>query len=99
MEELKEEFDKLKKELASPNCSNREEKLSRMREILKQRCKVQNFTTDNNIDSMDYQNLIILDGALNNIQGQQNRNAINDETRLAQIKQNKYSKDNPYPNN
>lgn len=99
MEELKEEFDKLNAELESPNCSNREEKLSRMREILKQRCEIQNFDADNIIDSMDLEKLRELNGTLNNIQGQQNRDAINEEERNAQIDNNRYSKDNPYPNN
>ncbi len=99
MEELKKEFDKLNAELASPNCSNREEKLNRMREILKQICEIQNFTIDNIIDSMDLEKLRELNGTLNNIQGQQNREEINKLARNAQIDNNRYSEDNPYPNN
>lgn len=99
MEELKKEFDKLNAELALQNCSNREEKLNRMREILKERCKDQNFTIDDIIDSMNLEKLRELDGTLNYIQGQQNRDTINEEVRLTQIDNNKYSKDNPYPNN
>ena len=99
MEELKEKFDKLNEELSSPNCSNREEKLSIMREILKERCENQNFTADNIIDSMERQELIKLDGTLNRIQGQQNRDEINELARNAQTDNNRYSKDNPYPNN
>lgn len=94
-----EEFDKLNAELASPNCSNRKEKLDRMREILKQRCENQNFTADNIIDSMERQELIKLDGTLNRIQGQQNRDAINNVACNTQKDNNRYSKDNPYPNN
>ena len=96
MEELKKEFAELNEELAKTNCTNREEKLNRMREILKQRCEDQNFTIDNIIDSMDLEKLRELDGKLNYIQGQQNRDEINENARLTQIKQNKYGPDNPY---
>ncbi|MEE1112445.1 MAG: hypothetical protein UH077_04595 [Bacteroidales bacterium] len=99
MEELKKEFDKLNAELALQNCSNREEKLSRMREILKEICKDQNFTADNIIDSMERQELIKLDGTLNRIQGQQNRDEINKLARNAQIGMSEYGPENPYPNN
>lgn len=99
MEDLKEEFDKLNAELAKTNCSNREEKLNRMREILKERCKDQNFTIDDIIDSMNLEKLRELDGKLNYIQGQQNRDTITENALETQIKQNKYSKNNPYPNN
>ncbi|MEE1252959.1 MAG: hypothetical protein UHK52_07690 [Bacteroidales bacterium] len=99
MEELKEEFDKLNAELESLTCSDREEKLSRMKEILKQRCKDQNFTADNIIDSMDLEKLRELDGTLNRIQGQQKREETNDVARNTQIDKNKYSPDDPYPNN
>lgn len=99
MEELKEKFDKLNAELKSPNCLNRKEKLSIMREILKQRCKDQNFTIEGDIDSMDLEKLRELDGKLNYIQGQQNRDEINQLARNAQIDKNKHSKDKPYPNN
>lgn len=99
MEELKKEFAELNAELALQNCSNREEKLDSMREILKQRCEIQSFTADNIIDSMERQELIKLDGTLNYIQGQQNRYAINNVACNTQKDKNKYSKDNPYPNN
>lgn len=101
MEELKKEFAELNAELASPNCTEKEEKeiLDRMREILKQRCEIQSFTADNIIDSMERQELIKLDGTLNYIQGQQNRYAINNVACNTQKDKNKYSKDNPYPNN
>lgn len=99
MEELKKEFAELNAELASPNCSNREEKLSRMREILKQICEIQNFTIDNIIDLMDLEKLRELNGTLNRIQGQQKREETNDVARNTQIDKNKYSPDDPYPNN
>jgi hypothetical protein len=99
MEDLKEEFDKLNAELSLQNCTNRKEKLDSMREILKQRCEIQNFTIDNIIDSMDLEKLRELDGKLNYIQGQQNRDEINQLALNAQIDKNKHSKDKPYPNN
>ena len=99
MEELKKEFDKLNAELASKSCEDRDIKEQTMRTNLKKRCKNQNFTAEESIASMERQELIELNGTLNRIQGQQNRDAINEEARLTQIKQNKYSKDKPYPNN
>ncbi|MBQ2385680.1 MAG: hypothetical protein II300_00170 [Bacteroidales bacterium] len=99
MNELINEFNDLNAELAFPNCLNREEKLSRMREILKQICEIQNFTIDNIIDSMERQELIELNGTLNRIQGQQNRDEINELARNAQIDNNRYGPENPYPNN
>lgn len=99
MEELKKEFAELNEELAKTNCTEIEKKLNRMREILKQRCENQNFDAEGDIDSMDLEELRKLDGTLNRIQGQQNRDAINEEARLTQIRQNRYSEDKPYPNN
>lgn len=99
MEELKKEFAELNEELAKTNCTNREEKLNRMREILKQRCKNQNFTADNIIDSMDLEKLRELDGTLNRIQVQKKSEETNDVARNTQIDKNKYSPDDPYPNN
>ncbi len=99
MEELKEEFDKLNAELASESCEDRDIKEQKMRTNLKKRCKNQNFTADNIIDSMERQELIKLDGTLNYIQGQQNRDEINELARNAQTDKNKYSKYTPYPNN
>ncbi len=99
MEELKKEFAELNEELAKTNCTNRKEKLDRMREILKERCKDQNFTIDDIIDSMNLEKLRELDGTLNRIQGQQNRDEINELARNAQTDKNKHSKDKPYPNN
>ncbi|MEE1271300.1 MAG: hypothetical protein UHM19_00710 [Bacteroidales bacterium] len=99
MEELKEEFDKLNAELASESCEDRDIKEQKMRTNLKKRCKNQNFTIEEPIDSMDLEELRKLNGKLIAYQGQQNRNTINEEARSNQIKQNKYSKDNPYPNN
>lgn len=99
MEELKKEFDKLNAELASPNCSNRKEKLNRMREILKERCKDQNFTAEESIDSMDLEKLRELDGTLNRIQVQKKSDKVNDEARATQTGMSEYSPDNQYPNN
>jgi hypothetical protein len=99
MEELKKEFAELNAELASPNCTEPEKKLNRVREILKQRCKDQNFTIDDIIDSMNLEKLRELDGTLNRIQGQQNRDEINELARNAQTDNNRYSEDNPYSNN
>lgn len=99
MDGLKKEFAELNAELASPNCSNRKEKLNRMREILKERCEIQNFTAEESIDSMDLEKLRELNGKLNSAQGQQNRYTINKETCETQTSKNKYSEDNPYPNN
>jgi hypothetical protein len=98
MEELKEKFDKLNEELAYQNFTEKEEKekLDSMREILEQKCKDQNFTAEEDIDSMERQELIELNGKLNSAQGQQNRDEINENARLTQIKQNKYGPDNPY---
>jgi hypothetical protein len=99
MEELKKEFAELNEELAKTNCTNREEKLNRMREILKQRCEDQNFTAEGDIASMERQELIELNGMLNRAQGQQKRKETNDVARNDQIDKNKNSKDKPYPNN
>lgn len=99
MDGLKKEFDKLNAELASESCEDRDIKEQKMRTNLKKRCKNQNFTIEESIDSMDLEELRKLNGKLNAYQGQQNRDTINEEARLAQIKQNKYSKDKPYPNN
>lgn len=101
MEELKKEFAELNEKLASSNCTEKEEKeiLDRMREILKQRCEIQSFTADNIIDSMNLEKLRELDGTLNRIQGQQKREETNDVARNTQIDKNKYSPDDPYPNN
>lgn len=99
MEELKKEFEKLNAELALQNCSNREEKLDSMRKILKQRCKDQNFTIDDIIDSMDLEKLRELNGTLNRIQVQKKSDKINELARNDQIDKNKNSKDKPYPNN
>ncbi|MEE1000678.1 MAG: hypothetical protein U0L37_01785 [Bacteroidales bacterium] len=99
MEELKEEFDKLNADLASPNCLNRKEKLDRMREILKEICEIQNFTIDDIIDSMDLEKLRELDGTLNRIQVQKKSDETNDEARATQIGMSEYSPGNPYPNN
>lgn len=96
-----EEFDKLNLELATTNCTKEEEKekLDSMREILKQKCKDQNFTAEGDIASMNRQELIKLNGKLNSAQGQQNRDEINELVRNAQIDKNKYSKNTRYPNN
>lgn len=99
MEELKEKFDKLNAELASESCEDRDIKEQKMRINLKKRCKNQNFTAKEDIDSMDLEELRELNGKLNSAQGQQNRDEITENARETQIKQNRYSKDNPYPNN
>lgn len=94
-----EEFDKLNKALENPNCLNKEEILSKMKKNLNRRCQEQNFTIEKSIDSMERQELIKLNSELIAYQGQQNRDAINEEERNAQIDNNRYSQDNPYPNN
>ena len=99
MEDLKEEFDKLNAELSLQNCTNRKEKLDRMREILKQRCKDQSFTAEGDIASTGLAKLRELDGTLNGIQVQKKSDKINNVARNTQIDKNKYSPDNPYPNN
>jgi|GEM_PF-4306526 len=101
IEELKQKFAQLNGMLSLPNCTEKEEKEkeNEMREILKERCKIQSFTADNIIDSMNRQALIELNGTLDKIHGQEKRDKINKEARETQIKQDKYSKDNPYPNN
>ena len=96
-----EEFDKLNAELALQNCTEKEEKekLDSMRKILKQKCKDQNFTAEEDIDSMNLEKLRELDGTLNRIQVQKKSDEITENARETQIKQNRYSKDKPYPNN
>lgn len=96
-----EEFDKLNAELALQNCTEKEEKekLDSMRKILKQKCKDQNFTAEEDIDSMNLEKLRELDGTLNRIQVQKKSDEINNVACNTQKDKNKYSKDNPYPNN
>lgn len=96
MEELKKEFAELNAELASESCEDRDIKEQKMRTNLKKRCKNQNFTADNIIDSMDLEKLRELDGTLNRIQVQKKSDKINNDERNAQTSRNKFNPETPY---
>lgn len=97
--ELENEFWNLSDEVAVELCENkRNEIISKIRENLKERCKLQEENI-NNIDSMDVAQLIELNAQLRNKIIITESDKVNDEARAAQTSKNKYGPDNPYPNN
>ena len=97
--ELENEFWNLSDEVAVELCENkRNEIISKIRENLKERCKLQEENI-NNIDSMDVAQLIELNPQLRNKIRKTESDKVNDEARATQTSKNKYGPDNPYPNN
>lgn len=98
---LENEFWTLSGEVAVELCENkRNEIISKIRENLKERCKLQEENI-NNIDSMDVAQLIDLNAQLRNKRRKTESDKVNDEAQATQTGKNKYGPDNPYsiPNN